>query len=131
MSIGEQGGYIRIFVDVGPPMARLLHEARKRGVAPGYVRQLLAAFPDAKPKQADPSATQAANVELIEPLTERELEVLQLINEGLTNREIAAKLYLSHNTVKVHTRNIYGKLSVHSRIQAIARSQELGLLLRN
>jgi len=63
-------------------------------------------------------------------LSERELEVLQLLAEGLTNQEIAARLFLTLNTVKVHTRNIYSKLNVHSRTQAIARSQELGLLPR-
>ena len=62
--------------------------------------------------------------------SEREIEVLQLIAEGLTNPEIASRLYLSLNTVKVHTRNIYGKLNVHNRAQAIARSQALGLLTR-
>ena len=67
---------------------------------------------------------------MIEPLSEREREVLQLVAEGLTNREIASRLFLSLNTVKGHTRNIYGKLTVHSRTQAIARSQELGLLPR-
>jgi LuxR family maltose regulon positive regulatory protein len=65
---------------------------------------------------------------LIEPLSEREIEILQLVAEGLTNPEIAARLYLSLNTVKVHTRNIFGKLNVHSRTQAITRSQALGLL---
>jgi LuxR family maltose regulon positive regulatory protein len=65
---------------------------------------------------------------LIEPLSERELEILQLIAEGLTNPEIAAQLYLSLNTVKAHTRNIYGKLGVHNRTQAVSRARALGLL---
>jgi LuxR family maltose regulon positive regulatory protein len=65
---------------------------------------------------------------LIEPLSERELEVLQLIAHGLTNREIATRLFLSVNTVKVHSRNIYGKLGAHSRTQAVARAQALGIL---
>jgi LuxR family maltose regulon positive regulatory protein len=65
---------------------------------------------------------------LIEPLSERELEVLRLIAEGLTNPQIAARLYLSLNTVKAHTRNIYGKLDAHSRTQAVARARALGLL---
>jgi LuxR family maltose regulon positive regulatory protein len=65
---------------------------------------------------------------LVEPLSEREIEVLQLIAEGLTNLEIAARLYLSLNTVKVHTRNIYGKLSVNNRTYAVARARALGIL---
>jgi LuxR family maltose regulon positive regulatory protein len=84
----------------------------------------------AESEQTAPSTTQAPKSDLIEPLSERELEVLQLIAEGLTNREIAARLFLALNTVKAHTRNIYSKLGVHSRTQAVARSQELGLLPR-
>ncbi|NIQ75445.1 MAG: hypothetical protein GWN67_12525 [Phycisphaerae bacterium] len=66
--------------------------------------------------------------EIVEPLSERELEVLQLIAEGLTNPEIAARLFLSLNTVKVHTRNIYGKLGAYNRTQAVARARALGIL---
>jgi len=112
-------------------MARLLYEAATRGIVPDYARRLLAAFPVAEPEQAGLSKTQSPESELVEPLSERELEVLQLIAEGLTNPEIATRLYLSLNTVKVHTRNIYGKLGVHSRTQAVACSQELGLLPRS
>jgi DNA-binding CsgD family transcriptional regulator len=72
--------------------------------------------------------TQAAESELIEPLSERELEVLALLAEGLTNREIASRLYLALNTVKAHTHNIYGKLDVHSRTQAVAQARALGVL---
>jgi LuxR family maltose regulon positive regulatory protein len=65
---------------------------------------------------------------LIEPLSERELEVLELIAKGLTNPEIASRLYLSPNTVKAHTRNIYGKLNVHNRTQAVATARIVGVL---
>jgi LuxR family maltose regulon positive regulatory protein len=130
LTLAEVGGYIRIFVDEGPPMARLLYEAAARGIAPDYVRRLLAAFPVAEPEQADPPKSQALESVMVEPLSERELEILQLISEGLTNPEIASRLFVSLNTVKAHTRNIYGKLNVHSRTQAIARSQELELLPR-
>ncbi|MCB0257211.1 MAG: hypothetical protein KDI55_26115 [Anaerolineae bacterium] len=123
--IAEPGGYTRIFVDEGPPVARLLYEALARNIAPDYVRRLLAAFPIPEPVQIAPSDPQSAT---IEPLSERELEVLQLIAEGLTNPEIAARLFLTLNTVKVHVRNIYGKLDVHNRTQAIAKAAGLGLL---
>jgi LuxR family maltose regulon positive regulatory protein len=134
LTLAEPGGFIRVFVDEGPPMARLLYEvlspaeALSRGISPDYVRQLLAAFPSAEPEQTDSLKTQAPKSDLIEPLTERELEVLELIAEGLTNQEIATRLYISLNTVKVHTRNIYGKLGVNHRTQAVAQAQRLGLL---
>ena len=125
--IAEPGGFIRVFVDEGPSMAHLLYIALSHGIAPDYVSRLLAAFPIAEPEPADPSEP---HDKLVEPLSERELEVLQLIADGLTNSEIAARLFLSTNTVKGHNRNIYGKLDVHSRTQAIARAQGLGLLSR-
>jgi LuxR family maltose regulon positive regulatory protein len=128
LALAEPEGYVRIFVDEGPPMARLLYEGLSRGIAPDYVRRLLAAFPDAEPEQRDASDTQIPEPDLIEPLSDRELEVLALLAEGLTNREIASRLYLALNTVKSHARNIYGKLGVHNRTQAIARAQALGLL---
>jgi LuxR family maltose regulon positive regulatory protein len=128
LTLAKPAGFIRIFVDEGPLMARLLYETLSRGIAPDYVRRLLAAFPVTEPEQPDVSKTRAPNSELIEPLSERELEVLQLIAEGLTNPEIASRLFLALNTVKTHAGNIYGKLNVHSRTQAIARAQVLGLL---
>jgi LuxR family maltose regulon positive regulatory protein len=128
LTLAEPGGFIRIFVDEGPPMARLLYEAVTRGIAPDYARRLLSAFPVAEPEQTESSKTQAPKPELVEPLSERELEVLQLIAEGLTNPEIASQLFLALNTVKAHTRNIYGKLGVNSRTQAVARVRALGIL---
>jgi LuxR family maltose regulon positive regulatory protein len=127
-SIGEPENYVRIFVDEGPPMAHLLYEAVTRGIAPDYTRRLLAAFPVAEPEQTDPSRAQAPKSELVEPLSERELEVFQLLAAGLTNPEIATQLVLTLNTVKVHTRNIYGKLDAHNRTQAVARARALGIL---
>ncbi len=131
LTLAEAGGFIRIFVDEGPPMARLLYEALTRGIAPDYVRRLLAAFPIEEPEKADSSQTQAQKSELVEPLSERETEVLQLIAEGLTNQEIAARLYISLNTVKVHTRNIYSKLGAHHRAGAVAKARALGILHPN
>jgi LuxR family maltose regulon positive regulatory protein len=128
ISLAERGGFIRIFVDEGPPMARLLYEALSRGIAPDYVRRLLGAFPIAEPEQTGSTKSQVPGSDLVEPLSERELEVLQYIAEGLTNPEIASRLYLSPHTVKVHTRNIYGKLGVSSRTQAVARARALRIL---
>jgi LuxR family maltose regulon positive regulatory protein len=128
LTLAEPGGFIRIFVDEGPPMAHLLYEAATREVAPDYARRLLAAFPIDEPEQTDLAISQALESELIERLSEREIEVLQLIAEGLTNPEIASRLYLSLNTVKVHTRNIYGKLGVHNRTLAVTRARALGIL---
>jgi LuxR family maltose regulon positive regulatory protein len=128
LTLAEPGGFIRTFVDEGPPMAHLLYEAFSRGIAPDYIRRLLAAFPDALPEETDSMQTQAPESELVEPLSERELEVLQLIAEGLTNQEIATRLYLSLNTVKVHSRTIYGKLGVHNRTQAVAKARALGVM---
>jgi LuxR family maltose regulon positive regulatory protein len=128
LTLAEPGGFIRIFLDEGPPMARLLYEAISHGIAPDYVRRLLAAFPTKEPERTDPPKTHAPHTELIEPLSERELQVLELIAEGLTNQEIASRLYLSLNTIKGHIRNIYGKLGVHSRTQAVARARTFGIL---
>ena len=128
LTLAEAGGFIRIFVDEGLPVARLLYEALSRGIRSDYVRRLLAAFPNPEPEQAGASQSQDPEFEWVEPLSERELEILQLIAEGLKNREISARLYLALNTVKTHNRNIFSKLGVNSRIQAVARARALGLL---
>jgi LuxR family maltose regulon positive regulatory protein len=124
----KPGGFIRIFVDEGAPMARLLYEALARGIEPVYVRRLLAAFPVANSEPAALSLPPDAEAGLIEPLSMRELEVLQVIAEGLSNQEVANRLYLSLHTVKVHARNIYAKLGVTNRTQAVAKGRTLGIL---
>jgi LuxR family maltose regulon positive regulatory protein len=123
LSLAEPGGFVRIFVDAGRPMARLLYEAAERGTAPAYTGTLLAAFP------AETPLPPPGSPEMIEPLTGRELEVLALIAEGLSNQEIARRLVLSLSTVKWHTGNIYGKLAVKNRTQAVAKARALGVLL--
>jgi LuxR family maltose regulon positive regulatory protein len=126
--LAKPGGFIRIFVDEGPPMAHLLYEAYNRGIAPEYVQQLLAAFPVTEPEEAVSKKSQVDQSGLIEPLSNREIEVLQLIAKGLTNQVIATRLVLSVHTVKAHTRNIYGKLTVNNRTQAVERARTLGIL---
>ena len=95
---------------------------------PNYVQKLLAAFPDIEPEKNLLSKTFVSDSEWIEPLSERELEVLQLIAEGLSRQEIAAQLVLSLNTVKTHARNIYDKLGVNNQMQAVGKARGLGLL---
>jgi LuxR family maltose regulon positive regulatory protein len=128
LTLAEPEGYVRIFVDEGVPLARLLYEALSHGVEPAYTRRLLAAFPVAESEQTTSSQLRGPESALVEPLSARELEVLQLIAEGLTNQDVATRLYLSPHTVKVHTRNIFTKLAVKNRTQAVARGKALGIL---
>jgi len=124
-AVGEQ--YIRLFLDMGPNLMPLLYEAANQNIQPGYCGQLLALFPTfTQPPGARKTAP--AGSELVEPLSERELEVLRLVAEGLTNREIGLRLYLSPNTIKRHTLNIYAKLGVHGRTEAVTVARNLGLL---
>jgi LuxR family transcriptional regulator, maltose regulon positive regulatory protein len=127
LSLAEPEGYVRTFVDEGEPMATLLGQVWRHGVSPHYVGALLAAFRAGLPATSAGPQTTPAHL-LYEALTERELEVLHLIDAGLSNREIASRLYVSLNTVRTHTKNLYSKLGVHSRTQAITRARDLGLL---
>jgi LuxR family maltose regulon positive regulatory protein len=115
-------------VDEGQSMAPLLYKALDRGIAPDYLNHLLQAFPINEPELVEPSVSQIPDSGYIEPLSEREIEVLQLIAEGMTNPEIATRLFLSLYTVKTHTRNIYGKLGVNNRTQAVTKARVLGIL---
>jgi LuxR family maltose regulon positive regulatory protein len=121
LTLAEPEGYVRLFVDEGPPMAALLREAAKRGIAPNYVSQLRAAFGHAEDRVA---VTQL----LIEPLSERELDVLKLLSTDLSGPEIALNLMVSLATVRTHTQNIYTKLGVNNRRTALRRAEELNLL---
>jgi LuxR family maltose regulon positive regulatory protein len=122
LCLAEPEGYIRTFVDEGPSMALLLQQSLSQGIVPSYASQLLLAL-----RETTGLASPAAQP-LVEPLSERELEVLRLVAAGLSNREIAEELYLSINTVKAHTKNIYSKLNVRGRMQAADRARELDLL---
>jgi LuxR family maltose regulon positive regulatory protein len=115
-------------VDEGQSMARLLYKALDRDIAQNYANRLLHAFPIYESEQVEQSMFQVPESGYIETLSEREIEVLQLIAEGLTNPEIADTLILSLYTVKTHTRNIYGKLGVNNRTQAVTRARTLGIL---
>jgi LuxR family maltose regulon positive regulatory protein len=128
LAMAEPGGFVRLFLDEGPPMIRLLAEASTRGIRPNYSGRLLAAFAtEALPHGAAPSA--AAPVQsLVDLLSPRELEVLGLIAQGRSNDEISDQLYLALSTVKGHNRVIFDKLGVGRRTEAVARARELGLL---
>lgn len=123
LALAEPEGFIRLFVDKGQPMAQLLAEAAARGTRPDYVAKLLAAF-DVEPRAGDAQSTQP----LVEPLSQREMEVLRLIAQGLSNQEIAEWLFLALDTVKGHNRRIFDKLGVSRRTEAVARARTLGLL---
>jgi LuxR family maltose regulon positive regulatory protein len=129
LALAEPGGFIMMFVSKGKPVADLLeeivavkkrdHDATQAGFSLSYAKKILSAYKAATPPKIEG---------LLDPISERELEVLHLIAAGLSNKEIAEKLFISLNTVKTHTKNINSKLDVNSRIKAVARAKELGLL---
>ena len=124
--LAEPEGYIRLFVDEGPPMLALLRRAHAHSSIPRYVATLLSAFGGQNVSNLPLSSPRPGS--LAEPLTEREREVLGLLLEGASNREIARRLVLSVNTVKRHVYNLCGKLGVQSRAQVIAHARDLNLL---
>jgi LuxR family transcriptional regulator, maltose regulon positive regulatory protein len=135
LALAESEGYVRLFVDEGRAMAHLLREAAARGIMPGYVEKLLAAFPEPDKQVASASLSPAsrtprppASRSLVEPLSERELDVLQLLGTDLSGPDIARELMVSLNTLRTHTKNIYDKLGVNSRRAAVHRAEELKLL---
>jgi LuxR family maltose regulon positive regulatory protein len=140
LALAEPGGFIRLFVDLGPWMADLLKRLQKQNVAVDYIENILAAFNDderaAGPETADqptasarqlrhPSPTSQA---LVEPLTIRELDVLELLARRLSNKEIADKLSISTTTVKSHIQNLYGKLNVRKRREAVEKAIKIGIV---
>jgi LuxR family maltose regulon positive regulatory protein len=116
--LAEPEGFVRVFIQEGPEMAALLRTAGTQGHSPKYVRYLLEAF-------GETSVPQEA---VLDPLSERELEVLRLVAQGLTNAEIAVKLVIAHSTVKTHINRIYAKLGTSTRTQAVARARQLQIL---
>ena len=122
LTLSEAGDFVRSYVDEGMPMANLLQLAAARGIQPPYVARLRAAFAAAGVEAGHATAA------LVDPLSPRELEVLQLVAQGLSNREISERLFLALSTVKGHNRIIYDKLQVQRRTEAVARARELGLI---
>lgn len=123
ISLSEAGGFVRTIVGEGEAMQALLLQAERRGIHPGYTRYLLEAFAFVPAEKTSPEGPS-----LPEALSQRELDVLNLLAMGMTNREIAERLFISLRTVKFHTGNIFSKLGVRNRTQAVARARELGLL---
>lgn len=127
----QPGGYIRLFVDLGPELARLLGSLELDEEGQRYVGRVLAAFvrPTGSPREdARPEARAGSHPALVEPLSERELEILGLFARKLSNKEIGSQLFISPGTVKRHAENIYQKLGTHGRRQAVAEAQRLGIL---
>jgi LuxR family maltose regulon positive regulatory protein len=127
LALAEPEGYVRMFLDEGPSMMQLLREASAREIMPDYTDKLLAAF-EAEKRKSEDKPDLPPTQPLIDPLSQRELKILQLIAQGLSNREIGERLFLALDTIKGHNRKIFDKLQVQSRTEAIARARELGLL---
>jgi LuxR family transcriptional regulator, maltose regulon positive regulatory protein len=136
LALAEPEGYVRMFLDEGSSMMQLLREASAYEIMPDYTDKLLAAFTQivlvSKSEVSNPTPLRYGDYSqkstMVEPLSQRELEVLQLIAQGLSNREIGERLFLALDTIKGHNRRIYDKLQVQSRTEAVARARELGLL---
>lgn len=137
VALARPGGFIRVFADMGPAMSCLLTQLARRGVEPAYVEQLLRAFPTppspataspASPSPVHPPQRTAAQRTLIEPLTYREQEVLALLVKRYSAKEIAQSLVISETTAKKHTANIYQKLGVNKRSEAVAAAISLHIL---
>lgn len=121
LALAEPEGFVRLFIDEGPPLIQLLQEAAKHKIAPTYVRHLLSMV--GKVAEAAP-----VKQDLLEPLSERELQVLRLLGSDLSGPELARQLVVSLNTLNTHTKNIYAKLGVNTRRAAVHRAAELHLL---
>jgi LuxR family maltose regulon positive regulatory protein len=125
----EPGGFVRLFLETGLEVADILRRQKPvNDRQKVYINKLLTACGVPVTKLTPPAAKPQQPLSLIEPLSDRELEVLTLIANGLSNREIAQKLVLSLPTIKWHTSNIYGKLGVHNRTTAVARARELQII---
>ncbi len=118
LQLSQPEGFIRTYVDAGTELIPLLQESARLGILPDYVGQILSAFSPGK----------KSTLPLVEPLSKRELEVLRLVAAGMSNREIAEKLFISTGTAKTHVHNVCGKLGTRNRTEAATRAKELGLV---
>ena len=121
LRLGKAENFVHSFLDAGPGLVPVLQEAVRRGIEAEYARRLLSVL------GAGPKGEVRRQAGLVEPLSEREVEVLRLVTAGMSNREIAGKLYISPGTAKTHIHNLCGKLGVRNRTEAAMRAKELGL----
>lgn len=133
--LAQPGGQIRPFLDLGPKMAHLTHRLAERNTASGFIGKLLEAFRNERidtqrtsSKDRLPPLPTVFAQPLSEPLTNRELDILNLLADRLSNKEIAERLFISPGTVKRHTNKIYRKLATHNRQEAVAKAKAIGLL---
>ena len=124
----EAEGFIRSFVDQGQPVDALLSNASARGVTPLYAEKVLLAFHEVWQTEGAADSVTEESMKTLDQLSPRELEVLALVAQGLSNTEISEKLFISLSTVKGHNRQIFEKLRVNRRTEAVAKARELGLL---
>jgi LuxR family maltose regulon positive regulatory protein len=127
LQLGEPGGYLRLFADEGATMTELLRATAAAGFMPDFIERVLEVCRAEEPRRKD-VVSSAPVRPLVEPLSRREREVLQLIAVGLSNQEIAGRLVLALETVKGHNKRIFGKLQVQRRTEAVARARDLGVL---
>jgi LuxR family maltose regulon positive regulatory protein len=120
--LARPGGFIRPFVELGPPMAGLLKRLAEKNIAAAYIGRLLAAFHATPPPTA--SDAQPPDVQL----TNRELDILDLLAQRLQTKEVAEKLFISSETVNTHLKNLYRKLGVHNRRDAVTSARNLGII---
>jgi LuxR family maltose regulon positive regulatory protein len=131
VTLAQPGGFVRVFVDLGPALIELLERLARRGCATAYIEQLLAAFaaePAANDRPHPRSDRPAPAVAMVEPLTDRELAVLALLAQRLSAKEIAQHLTITEKTASSHTAHIFQKLAVNNRRAAVAAARALGLL---
>jgi LuxR family maltose regulon positive regulatory protein len=137
LTLAEPEGYVRAFVEKGLPMVELLKVAMGKGIETEYIKSLLPAF-HTPSKSREPISPQCPGrgkqeiqwpaKEFVEPISERELEILRLLESSMNTPEIARELYISVGTVRTHIKNIYRKLDVNRRMEAVQRATELGLI---
>ena len=126
LNLAESQKYMRIFIDEGEPLRCLLQQALKAGICKGYTKELLSSLDH--PKKVSQSLKKVETTELVDPLSEKEFQILPFLNTRLSVPEIADEIHLAPSTVRTHVQNIYRKLNTHNRIETLRKAKDLGLL---